>query len=183
MTNIYTSEIERFVFRVDGHSRLDISLKGVDHQLIMSARAEYSAQTNANASNFKINNHFTLCPYSELTNVMTNIDDKLNTILKGDCRHYDRQERHVYIESMLTEIKKLKSLTQYNNIIRMMGVEITSGEGSAESTSQHLSDILKSAKLLYHNEIDVAFDRQQAGLISNNLDAIKRNIITKKTRL
>lgn len=180
MTNIYTSEIERFVFRVDGHSRLDISLKGVDHQLIMSARAEYSAQTNANASNFKINNHFTLCPYSELTNVMTNIDGKLNAILKGDCRHYDRQERHVYIESVLTEIKKLKLLVQYNNIIRMMGVEITSGEGSAGSTSQHLSDILKSAALLHNNEIDIAFDRQQAGLISNNLDAIKRNIITKK---
>ena len=44
MTNIYTSEIERFVFRVDSHSRFDISLKEVGHQLIMNARAEYAAQ-------------------------------------------------------------------------------------------------------------------------------------------
>ncbi|MEQ9720234.1 hypothetical protein ABQG65_03375 [Yersinia alsatica] len=180
MTNLYTSEIERFVFRVDGHSRLDISLKGVGHQLIMNARAEYGAQINANASNFKINNHFTLCPYSELTKVMTNIDGKLNTILEGDYLHYDRQERRIYIEPVLTEIKKLELLIQYNNIIRMMGVEITSGEGSTASTSQHLSDMLKNAELLYHNEIDIAFDRQQASLISNDLDAIKRNIITKK---
>lgn len=180
MTNLYTSEIERFVFRVDGHSRLDISLKEVGHQLIMNARAEYGAQINANASNFKINSHFTLCPYSELTKVMTNIDNKLNTILKGDYPHYDRQERHIYIEPILTEIKKLNLLIQCDNIIRMMAVEITSGEGSTASTAQHLSDMLKNAELLYHNEIDIVFDQQQASLISNDLDEIKRNIITKK---
>ncbi|WP_145530804.1 hypothetical protein [Yersinia alsatica] len=60
-----------------------------------------------------------------------------------------------------------------------MAVEITSGEGSTASTSQHLSDMLKNAELLYHNEIDIAFDQEQVILISNDLDAIKRNIITK----
>lgn len=181
MTNLYTSEIERFIFRVDGHCRLDISLKEVGHQLIMNARAEYGAQINANVSNFKINRHFTLCPYSELTKVMTNIDDTLRNILEGkDYPNYNREKRFNHIKPVLTEIKKLESLIQYNNIIRMMGVEITSGEGSTASTSQHLNDMLKNAELLYHNEIDIVFDRQQASLISNDLDAIKRNIITKK---
>lgn len=179
MTNLYTSEIERFIFRVDGHSRLDISLKEVGNQLVMNAYAEYGAQINANISNFKINSHFTLCPYSELTKAMTNIDNKLNTILKGDYPHYDRQDRRIYIEPILTEIRKLNLLIQCNNIIRMMAVEITSGEGSTASTSQHLSDMLKNAELLYHNEIDIAFDQEQVILISNDLDAIKRNIITK----
>ncbi|WP_145579495.1 hypothetical protein [Yersinia vastinensis] len=112
---------------------------------------------------------------------MARIDDILRSILEGkDYPNYNRIERRNYIEPIVKEIEKLDLLTQCNNIIRRMGVEITSGEGSSESTSQHLSDISKNARLLYLNELNIAFDRKQAGLISNDLDEIKRNIITKK---
>ena len=60
-----------------------------------------------------------------------------------------------------------------------MEIEITLSEGSAESRSQNLSSVLKNEELHYYNEIDIKFDQEQAGLISNHLDAIKINIITK----
>ncbi|RXA95887.1 MULTISPECIES: hypothetical protein [Yersinia] len=181
ITNIYKSQIERFMISVDGVPRLDIPLNEKERELIEITFDEYGENISSNIIDFKISHHYTACPYSEMTKVMARVDDILRSILEGnDYPNYNRIERRNYIEPIVKEIEKLGLLTQCNNIIRRMGVEITSGEGSSESTSQHLSDISKNARLLYLNELNIAFDRKQAGLISNDLDEIKRNIITKK---
>ncbi|MBX9487580.1 hypothetical protein J8Z82_04345 [Yersinia enterocolitica] len=178
--NINSGRVEKFIVDIDGHSRLKISLNEEQHQLITSVFAEYNSKTDTN-NNLKINNYFTSCPYVELTKSFIYLDDKLNAILdRKDYPVNDRLKRREYIDKIRGEIEDLKSLIQSNNMIRRMGIEIKSGEGSTESTRQHLADMLKQGKFLYDNEIDIDFDIEKASLILNDLNALKDNIINKE---
>ncbi|MGE4801002.1 hypothetical protein AB8989_11530 [Yersinia hibernica] len=164
------TKLERFILSYDGDTRLEIPIRDNTHELILLA----FEKINSNDDNkIKVYNHYTSCPYHEMTTLFEQIDSNLNSILVKD-KYDNRVERYKFIGGVYDDIKKINGLIDVNEIFRVMNINAKTEERSRQYINNCVINALKEAKQL---QVDDDFESQQVALIKKNLNSIKQSMV------